>query len=323
MAWKEKKRRARNISRAAGFWISVVLSLTILCLYILSRPETTFIGSIDILELIEAKTLDLRFLLRGRKQPGDDIVIIAVDEKTEDELGRWQSSGRRWIARMLDILHEGGAKVVGFDFTLAEPDEGAVLEAVDAIKERYLQFPPFLKGGQGGFLPYLDEVKATHDYDGQLAEAIQRAGNVVLGIYHFFNQADADHLTPERHEFCFQLINRVKYATIKFPPKITSQPLRLRHSFGVEPNLPIFSEAAKSFGHFTFVPDRDGYIRQASLLVEYRGDYYPSLALEVARAYLNPRLPPSSTLWGKKGAGALIGSSLGIFIFPLMGRAGC
>ena len=67
--------------------------------------------------MLEAKTLDLRFLLRGRRQPRDDIVIIAVDGKTENELGRWQSRGRQWLADMLDVLREGGAKTVGFDFT--------------------------------------------------------------------------------------------------------------------------------------------------------------------------------------------------------------
>lgn len=323
MARKKKKRRARSIFRAAGFWISIVLSLAVLSLYILSQPEATLIGSIDVLELIEAKTLDLRFLLRGKRQPGGDIVIIAVDEKTEDDLGRWQSSGRRWIAQMLNSLHEAGAKVIGFDFTLAEPDEGAVLEAVEAIKERYLEeIPPNppLQKGRVDMFTYLDEVKAAHDYDRQLAEAIRRAGNVVLGIYYVFDRASAAHLTPEQLETYHQIINRSKYTTIKFPPGITRQPLRLRHSFGVEPNLPIFSEAAKSFGHFTFVPDRDGYIRQASLLVEYREDYYPSLDLEIVRAYLNPRLPPLIHALGKEGGGSVDRIQLGDIHIPTDGQ---
>ena len=298
---KKKKRTSRNIFKAAGFGISVLLSLVVLAGYVLSQPEFNLIHSTGILDIVEAKTLDLRFCLRGKRQPGDEIVIIAMDEKTEDDLGRWQSSGRRWIAQMVNVLHEGGAKVIGFDLTLAEPDEGAVPEAVDRIKV-YLEGktppdPP--QGGithpspsqegrtsgplleKGEFLSYLDEIKAAYDYDRQLAEAIQRAGNVILGIYHFFDQAGAAQLTPEKHEACCQLMNRVKYTTIKFPPEMTQQPLQIPHSFGVETNLPIFSDAAKSFGHFTFIPSSDGYVRQAPLLVEYREAYYPSLDLEV------------------------------------------
>jgi len=320
MARKKKKRRARSIFKATGFWISITLSLAVLSLYILSQPGTTLIGSIDVLELIEAKTLDLRFRLRGEKQPGDDIVIIAVDEKTEDDLGRWQSSGRRWIAQMLNSLHEAGAKVIGFDFTLAEPDEGIDLEMLDEIKAQYQEHLPEAISSYPEILTYLDTAKVSHNYDRQLAETIRRAGNVVLGIYHVFDRASAAHLTPEQLETYHQIINRSKYTTIKFPPGITRQPLRLRHSLGVEPNLAIFSEAAKSFGHFTFVPARDGYIRQASLLVEYRKDCYPSLALEVARVYLNPQLPPLIHALGKEGGGSVDSIQLGDIHIPTDGQ---
>jgi hypothetical protein len=64
---------------------------------------------------------------------------------------------------------------------------------------------------------YLDEVRADHDYDLQLADAIRRAGNVILGIYHFFNEASAKHLFPEKHAVNLQLMNRIKYTGLRFP----------------------------------------------------------------------------------------------------------
>lgn len=165
-------------------------------------------------------------------------------------------------------------------------------------------------------LTYLDEIKAAYDYDHQLAEAIQDAGNVILGVYHFFDQASAAHLTPEKHEACFHLMNRVKYTAIKFPPGITQQPLHITHSFGVETNLPILSDAAKSFGHFTFIPSSDGYVRQAPLLVEYKDAYYASLALEVVRAFLAPPLPPLIHALGKEGGGSVAWIQLGDIRIP-------
>jgi len=320
MARQAKTRLPWRWFKLNSIWISILLSLAVLTSYVLSRPENRLLPSIDILELLEAKTLDLRFLLRGERKPRDDIVIIAVDEKTEDELGRWQSSGRRWIAKMLDILHEGGAKVVGFDVTFAEPDEGAALEAVEEIKTHLAgeipPNPPLQKGGEE-ILTYLDEVKARHDYDRQLAEAIQRSGNIILGIYAFFNRNEAKHLTPEKHEAYRQLINRVKYTMIKFPPGTTQQPpLRIRHSFGVEPNLPMFSETARSFGLFTLGKDPDGYIRRSPLLIEYMGEYYPSLNLEVARAYLNPPMSPIIHALGNENEGIVNGIQLGDLYIP-------
>ncbi len=320
---RKKKGQApsRRWFRSTGFWISIVLSLAVLVIYGLSRPEFAHFekmfklrGLNDILELIETKTLDMRFRWRGKRQPSDDIVIIAVDEKTEAELGRWQSSGRRWLAKMLDILHEGGAKVVGFDLVLAEPGESAALTAVDELKARYLEN---IQGDEAEkMLAHFKKVKYEHDYDQQLAEAIQQFGNSVLGIYFFRGKKEAAHLTDEDQETSREIIKRVKYSLIKFPPGITPQPLRSPPTYGVEPNLPLFSEAAKSFGHFNASKYRDGYIRETLLVVEYKGNYYPSLAMEVIRTYLNPSLAPIIYAWGKEGGGSIDHIQIGKIVIP-------
>ncbi len=274
---KQQKRKRFDLSflKTLSFWSSVGLSLVVLTIYLLSRPEIKLLPAVDILEIMEVKSLDLRFHLRGEIEPRCDIVIIAVDEKTEDELGRWQSSGRQWLAKLLDILHEGNAKVIGFDFVLAEPDEGRDLKMIAELRKHLADeisnYPDVLT--------YLEQAAVSHNYDLQLTEAIQRAGNVVLGLYHFEDVASAAHLPPEKHEAYQQLIQRVAYTSIQFPSDITPAPLRLPPSFGVEPNLPAFSDAAKSFGHFDTFSDRDGYIRFTPLLMEFEGEYYPLLTI--------------------------------------------
>ncbi|MBD3306284.1 CHASE2 domain-containing protein [candidate division KSB3 bacterium] len=305
-----------GVFKTVSFWASFLLSLLIAGFYLLSRPEMHLIWTPGVLEIIEAKMLDLRFQLRGKTDPGDDIVIVAVDEKTEDQLGRWQSSGRQWLAKLLAILIDGNARVVGFDLTLAEPNESVNLDLLEELQAYSRQQLP--RAGQTSLemLTYLDQAKAAHDYDAHLAESLRQSGNVVLGVYHFLDAASASHLTPELHELCCQIINRVAYTAIQFPPDSTPQPLHLRHSFGVEPNLPIFSDAAKSFGHFNVISDRDGYIRFMPLLIEYQGDYYPSLALEVARWYLNPALPPIIHALGQEGAGSVDAIELGGRLIP-------
>lgn len=83
MARKKKQWIAKRMSnRVAGFGISFLLSLAIVTVYVLSQPEFNLIRSRGILDIFEAKTLDLRFRLRGKRPLGDDIVIIAMDEKT-------------------------------------------------------------------------------------------------------------------------------------------------------------------------------------------------------------------------------------------------
>lgn len=293
----------------------MLLSVGVLALYVLSQPEIRVLPPLEILELIELKTLDFRFRMRGPVRPQDEIVIIGVDEKTEDELGRWQSSGRRWIARLVEVLHESEAKIVGFDFVLAEPDQGAALEVIEAVKARYREHSPS-GSAANAMLAYLEQLKTTHDYDVQLRNAIEGSANIILGHYHFLSPVGAQHLTPEKRTANHALLKRTQYATVKFPPGISRRPLRLLHSFGVEPNLAMFAHAAKSFGHFNVIPSSDGYIRYAPLLIEYRGEYYPSFDMEIVRTYLNPSLPPLIHALGKEGGGNIESIQLGKLRIP-------
>lgn len=309
---KEFLRWGRKLS---CIWLSLGLSLLMVLFYALSRPEINLLPSIGILELLEAKTLDLRMQLRGARPPGNEIAIIALDEKTEEELGRWQSGGRQWLAQLLDILHAGGAKVIGFDFALAEPDPGSVPEAVQELAA-FLTTANLFHPLPSEFVSFLEDLNRKYDYDAQLAQAIERNGNVILGIYHYFNAESAKYLSAEKHALCCELIEHTRYASIKFSSGSAESPLTLRHSFGTELNLPAFSEAASGFGHFSLEKEVDGCVRRVPLLVEFEGHYYPALSLEIARAYLNPPLPPLIYALGKQYGGLVEGIQLSNIFIP-------
>ncbi|MET0088632.1 MAG: CHASE2 domain-containing protein [Candidatus Thiodiazotropha sp.] len=51
----------------------------------------------------------------------DDIVIVAVDEKSLEAIGRWPWP-RYWHAELIDRLSRAGARAIVFDILLAEPD---------------------------------------------------------------------------------------------------------------------------------------------------------------------------------------------------------
>jgi adenylate cyclase len=292
-------------SRWTGLWISLTLTFLVVIFYILSRPEISVIPAIPLLEVNEAKMLDLRFRLRGVMPPGAEIVIVAEDQKTEDELGRWHSSGRQWLAQLIEKLTASGAKVIGLDLILSEPDRGAALEIVDLLKKRYEEVTHDDPAVRAQLLQDFDNARAEHDYDAQLANAIKKSGRVILGMAHYFDPNLVAHLTPEQKQATQQQIRRVRYPTIKFPPGATSYALQAPLSFDVEANLPVFSDAANSFGHLNFVLHNDGYLRRMPLLIEYENDYYPAFALEVARTYLNPPTPPTINSSGGKGRGSI------------------
>jgi adenylate cyclase len=103
------------------------------------------------LEAFEAKTYDLRFkTLRGPLTPSPDIAIIAIDDKSIAELGRFPWT-RMEYARLLKRTSEAGAKAVLFD----------------------------------AFFPEHESAKADQTF----AAAARQAGNVVLAKSFNFDRA--------------------------------------------------------------------------------------------------------------------------------------
>ena len=63
-----------------NFWTTIVLSLLVAGFYLLSRPEIGRLPVIGLQEIVEDKSLDLRFRMREPVKPHGDIVIITVME---------------------------------------------------------------------------------------------------------------------------------------------------------------------------------------------------------------------------------------------------
>jgi adenylate cyclase len=100
-------------------------------------------------EHVESKTYDLRLRIRNvLRKPvvPDDIIIVAIDEKSIKEIGRWPWK-RDVQADLINKISSGGPKVIGVDIMYTEPEDTAS--------------------------------------DQKLGQAIRRAGNVVLATPFF------------------------------------------------------------------------------------------------------------------------------------------
>lgn len=104
--------KRRSTGKKAGIIIALIVAL------ILTALHVTGFG---FFEVLENKTLDLRFTLRGPVSPGPETVIAAIDEKSINKLGRWPWPRSVW-ARVVDRLTEDGAKVIVFDVFFSEPE---------------------------------------------------------------------------------------------------------------------------------------------------------------------------------------------------------
>jgi len=83
-----------------------------------------FASGVPLLDWMELKTYDLRFLLRGHVPPTPAVVLALIDDKSLTTEGRWPWP-RTKLAVLVDYLSQDGARVIGFDIGFLEPDENS------------------------------------------------------------------------------------------------------------------------------------------------------------------------------------------------------
>jgi len=98
--------------KQAGITIALIVAFTLTIMHV---------GNFRFFEILEQKTLDMRFLLRGAVKPGPETVIATIDEKSINKLGRFPWPRSVW-GRVVDRLTEEGAKVIVFDVFFTEPE---------------------------------------------------------------------------------------------------------------------------------------------------------------------------------------------------------
>jgi len=233
----------------------------------------------DFLSLLELKTLDLRFLSRGKIVNTGEVALVAIDEKSLDELGRWPWPRVR-MAQLLDALVKYEAKVVGFDIVWAEPDENSELKSLSALKQKMNE----LKLTNRDLEKYLSQAIQKADTDRTLADSLARSRRAVLGyFFHFFTKEDlpGEKKQPPKDLPALSTYNWVKYssqAAAKVP---------LFEATYAEVNIPVIAEAAEGAGYFNIFPDRDGTVRWIPLVIKYQDKHYCALSLAVLQKFLN------------------------------------
>jgi adenylate cyclase len=80
-----------------------------------------YVWSPPILRDFDQRYSDIRFRIRGEVKPNPQVAIVAIDEKSINELGRWPWS-RYTLATLVNGLISYNPKVIAFDVTFSEPE---------------------------------------------------------------------------------------------------------------------------------------------------------------------------------------------------------
>ncbi|MDQ2947605.1 MAG: adenylate/guanylate cyclase domain-containing protein, partial [Acidobacteriota bacterium] len=230
------------------------------------------------------------------RQPDPRIVILAIDQKSQDLLGRWPFP-RSVFAEALDFLGGAKARVVALDINFPEPDQNSALQTLRQIKTSYLEIEGRRSNPQ--FVARLDALEARADNDKQLAEAISRFGNAILGYFFLFDRQEA---LSQNKQTVDGFLNYLSFQA--YPQVIRNQH---RSNFegleaaGISPNLPRFAENAKNFGFFNVVPDSDGTVRSEPVVIRFNQGYYPSLDVATVLAWTNEPLDKVAVVFNESG----------------------
>lgn len=211
-----------------------------------------------------AYDLRLKAGLQHDPAPPPEILIVDIDEASLQQEGRWPWPRAR-LAELVAALQTAGAAVIALDMVLSEPE-------TDPVAELLRRLPDDL--AQGALADFLAGESRQLSGDARLAEQFA-AGDTVLGVV-FHNQGS------------------LPVGALP-PPLFTVEADATSHLVPTLPtytaNIEVLQNATDYAGFLTALPDSDGVIRRAPLLLRHGDGLYPALALETARLYLLSEQP--------------------------------
>jgi len=267
--------------------------------------------------------------------PSPDIAVIAIDDASINTLGRWPWP-RDYHAELIRKLTQDGAKVIGFTVFVSEAqmDAGSIYikdmmnfydssslgaaspyavpvpagstAPAPAAKAPSVSVPANVRTDLMDLRKRLQEADDVTDTDSKLASAMSQSGAVVIPM--LFTQGEPlgnqGSATPD-------------YIARNALGKVTQDPDEVQPpaTKDMTPPMDDFAKAA-NVGYLVTVPDRDGVVRDESLVVRYYDSYYPSMSLAIAMKDLNLTSKDVQVMPGKgvKIGKLFIGTSADFFM---------
>ncbi len=270
--------RGVSVTKAAIWKTDWFLGAAISLLFLFSAQS-------DLIQSLERKAYDVG-VGATQRSPSSRIAIIAIDQQSIDNIGRWPWS-RDVHARMIDRLAQAQAKVVGTTIFFAEPQIDPGLAYINKLLAIESQTRAAAVDGETqpsppgealqAFSAALHEAENALNTDRLLAASIGKAGNVALPM--LFQDGEPQG-RPDRPlpDFMRAMALKNVAGTEPLPP------LTLDVAAGVIEPL---GKVAAAVGHLNPSIDRDGGLRVQPLVMTHFDQFYPSLPLLIAAKSLN------------------------------------
>jgi adenylate cyclase len=266
----------KKLLKLSPFKLSILITAAGIAAYMIGIP---------FLDLMELKTLDLRFRSRGTSDPAPQVVLAVIDEKSINTEGKWVWP-RSKMAKLIDKLSDAGARVAAFDIGFLEPDDQRVVNAISKIQANIGQFGVTDDRMQA----YLDDLKLRSDEDRLLARAIENAkAKVVLGYFFHVGQMDLSHVDEETIRTHEENIATSSYKFARFASPEAQQAPLIAATLP-QSNITTIATATPFAGYFNMFPDPDGVVRWIPAVIKFKDSLFAPLSMMTASAYLDEPL---------------------------------
>ncbi len=250
----------KSSSKNAQFWRADWFAGVAIVLAVLVLNQAT-----DLIGTLERKFYDFGSTSTSR-QPSDRIAIIAIDDQSIANIGRWPWP-RDIHAKIIDQLSQAKAKTIVETVFFIEPQVDRGLSFIHQMKAL------LPAGGDPAMSKVIAEAERVLDTDAVLAASIKSAGNVLVPSVYQLGDPQGNPDKP-----------MVGYAA--------ASTIRALEGFGVpalsgQQPIEQIGIVAAGIAHLNQIQDVDGAVRQEPLLINYYGNAVPSMALLAAAKSLN------------------------------------
>jgi class 3 adenylate cyclase/CHASE2 domain-containing sensor protein len=228
----------------------------------------------EIYERAELVTYDSRFNVRnsvfGPPTMNRHLGTIDIDLESIEAEGRYQDWTRNKYTDVVRVLHDYGARLVGFDVFFVEPSTNLVsakqIRALDRIDEATIS-----------------DLLAKSDHDELFRQTIVDAGNVYLGQTIVVPHDELSIQEIQQHLVPLSPDKKKALATIgeQSPVLADGATNTIWRGYDFDPPLRSLREASRGFAYAQTVPDVDGARRRFPLVYRYEDVLFPSLALKM------------------------------------------
>ena len=227
----------------------------------------------DLIGTLERRFYDFASTSTSR-QPSDRVAIIAIDDQSVANIGRWPWS-RDIHAKLIDQLAAAQAKTIVHTVFFIEPQVDRGLSFIRKMKSlmRPGEAGTDQAAGNAELNKVIAEAELALDTDAVLAASMQKAGNVLVPSVFSLGEPQGN---PDKPLPAYALKSAISEKNgFSYPAVSGQQPIE------------VIGMAAAGIGHLNQLQDVDGAVRQEPLLVNYYGNAVPSMALLAALKSLN------------------------------------